>query len=389
MATITPVAYKPSGTIPGTIKIGNLIIGNTPQDYGVVGANNGVTFWSTPNQDFHYIIAHEDSSGSHTGNTATGDIPAFVGFWTSATKSEESFISLAEDVSIWDNDPQTFADGTEAVTWLNANGYWTSFTPKTPFTELQTIAEYLRGFMPEFRNPSFYPYQLDGNGYYISDGGGDMYDGGNISSPWVVSNTEYIGTGGYGPGSYPFAVDYTQSGTSQMLDTSFGYISLGYQQYTGGVQPLTYLPLTVLGSRDNDTFGPGLPVGFQTGGNSGADGGGTLASGTIYSGATVSGFTVYAFFRETYNAGDPSHCDLYILLGHPSWNSTFGTVTSFAQPTNVGGCGGYLYTTGGGTENILAIKTLLSKNGGALVTQAECQTVVNNFVLRVKQSQGF
>lgn len=34
-------------------------------------------------------------------------------------------------------------------------------------------------------------------------------------------------------------------------------------------------------------------------------------------------------------------------------------------------------------------ETLLSKNGGALVTQAECQTVVNNFILRIKESQGF
>jgi hypothetical protein len=389
MATITPVAYKPVGSIPGTTKVGNLIAGTTPQDYGVVGANYGVTFWSTPDQDLGYVIAHEDTIGSHTGNTASGDVSAFVGFWRSELKTEESFISLAESVSDWDDDPQTFLDGTEAVTWLNNNGYWTSFTPKTPYTELQIIAEYLRGFMPEFRNPSFYPYQLDGDGYYINDGGGDMYDNGNISSPWVISNTEYIGADVYSSSSYPFAVNYTNSATTANLDTSFGYISLGYQQYPGGVQPLTYLPLTVLGSRDNDTFGPGLPVGFQTGGNSGADGGGTLASGTIYSGATVSGFTVYAFFRETYNASDPSHCDLYILLGHPSWNSTFGTVTSFAQPTNVGGCGGYLYTTGAGTENILAIKTLLSKNGGTLVTQAECQTVVDNFVIRVKQSQGF
>lgn len=78
-----------------------------------------------------------------------------------------------------------------------------------------------------------------------------------------------------------------------------------------------------------------------------------------------------------------------ILLGHPNWNSTFCTVNSFAQPTGDGGCGGYLYTTGAGTKNILAIKTLLSKNGGQLVTSAECQTVVNNFIIRVKQSQGF
>lgn len=385
MATITPIAYKPVGTIPGTTKIGNLIIGDTPQDYGIVGNNNGVIFWATPDQDLGYVIAHEDPSGSHTGNTASGDVPAFVGFWRTATKTENSFLDFVNNQF-----NQNFTGGTDAVTYLNNNGYWTSYTPKNPFTELQTIAQYLRNYMSDFRNPNFYAYNLDGNGYFISDGGGDMYDNGNISSPWLVSNTEYVGTGGYNPGAYPFAVDYTQSATTQMLDTSFGYISLGYQgSNTGDFQPLTYLPLTVLGARDNDTYGNGLPIGFQTGGNSGADGGGTLASGTIYSGATISGFTVYAFFRETYNAGDPSHCDLYILMGHPNWNSTFGTVSSFAQPVNQGGCGGYLYTTGAGTENILAIKTLLSKNNGVLVTQSECQNVVNNFILRVKESQNF
>lgn len=381
MAQARPLAYNPGPSISGTQQIGTLSIG-TPTS----GFTNSPQYWNGPDEDLGYVIGQ--SVPANTQPTPLFGVTASVGFFRSEFKTEESFIELAEFLSNYDGDPQTFADGQEAIVWLNANGYWTSFTPKTPFTELQTIAEYLRGFMSDFRNPSFYSYELDGNGYYISDGGGDMYDGGNISSPWLISNTEYVGTGGYSPGAYPFAVDYVQSATTQMLDTSFGYISLGYQQY-GPPQSLTYLPLTVLGSRDNDTYGPGLPVGFQTGGNSGADGGGSLANGTIYSGATVSGFTVYAFFRETYNAGDPSHCDLYILLGHPNWNSAFGTVSSFAQPTNQGGCGGYLYTTGVGTQNILSIKTLLSKNSGQLVTQAECQTVVNNFVLRVKESQGF
>lgn len=384
MASITPIAYKTGGgSIPGTTKVGNLYAGTTPQDYGVVGANNGVIFWSTPDEDLGYVIAHEDTLGSHSGNTGTGDLPAYVGFWRTSVKTEESFLDFVNEMF-----NQSFTGGTDAVTYLNNNGMWTSFTPKNPFTELNNIATYLRNYMSEFRNPSFYAYQLDGNGYFIDDGGGDMYDNGNISTPWLISNAEYISSSSYSIGDYPYAVNYTNSATTTNIDTSFGYISLGYQQFTG-VQSLTYLPLTVLGARDNDTYGPGLPVGFQTGGNSGADGGGTLASGTIYSGASVSGFTVYAFFRETYNAGDPSHCDLYILMGHPNWSSTFGTVSSFAQPVNVGGCGGYLYTTGIGTENILAIKTLLSKNGGQLVTQAECQTVVDNFVIRIKQSQGF
>ena len=376
MATARPFAYNPGLLIPGTSQLGNLSIGAPTS-----GFTNNPQYWNGPDEELGYVIAQ--SVSGNTQPTPLSGVTASVGFFRSPLLTENSFVEYTNSLF-----GQSFTGGTDAATWLNANGYWTSYAPKTPYSELQTIAEYLRNYMPEFRNPSFYPYWLDGDGYFISDGGGDMYDNGNISSPWIVANTEYIGIDGYSSGTYPFAVDYTQSATTQTLDTSFGYISLGYQQYTE-TQSLTYLPLTVLGARDNETYGPNLPVGFQTGGNSGADGGGTLASATIYSGATVSGFTVYAFFRETYNAGDPSHCDLYILLGHPNWNSTFGTVSSFAQPTNVGGCGGYLYTTGAGTQNILAIKTLLSKNGGQLVTQSECQTVVDNFVLRIKQSQSF
>jgi hypothetical protein len=376
MATARPFAYNPGSSIPGTSQVGSLSIGAPTS-----GFTNNPQYWNGPDEQLGYVIAQPVSG--NTQPTPLSGVTASVGFFRSPLLTENSFVEYTNSLF-----GQSFTGGTDAATWLNANGYWTSYAPKTPYSELQTIAEYLRNYMPEFRNPSFYPYWLDGDGYFISDGGGDMYDNGNISSPWIVANTEYIGIDGYSSGTYPFAVDYTQSATTQTLDTSFGYISLGYQQYTE-TQSLTYLPLTVLGARDNETYGPNLPVGFQTGGNSGADGGGTLASATIYSGATVSGFTVYAFFRETYNAGDPSHCDLYILLGHPNWNSTFGTVSSFAQPTNVGGCGGYLYTTGAGTQNILAIKTLLSKNGGQLVTQSECQTVVDNFVLRIKQSQSF
>ena len=390
MATARPFAYNIGASVSGTTQIGNLAIGVDDINYSQ-GAG-GLRWWNGADEDLGYVVGFPQPAGTQP----TPEVPtefAFVQFWRSEFKTEESFIELANYISDF---TQNFTAGTDASLWLNQNSYWTSYVPKTPYTELQTIASYLRGFMPEFRNPSFYAYNLDGGlnggtaGYEISDGGGDMYDFGNISSPWVVSNTEYVSTDGYSPFQFPQAVNYINSATTTMLDTSFGYISLGYQaSNTGQVQPLTYLPLTVLGSRDNETFGPSLPVGFQTGGNSGADGGGTLASGTIYNGSLVSGFTVYAFFRETYNAGDPSHCDLYILLGHPNWNSTFGTVSSFAQPVNVGGCGGYLYTTGAGTQNILTIKTLLSKNSGQLVTSSECQNVVNNFIKRIKESQSF
>lgn len=247
-----------------------------------------------------------------------------------------------------------------------------------PHLFLNQIAVYLRNHMSDFRNPSFYSYQLDGNGQYINDGGGDMYDAGNFTTPWLRSGTQYVSNAGLG--SFPLAVNYTNI-TSTITDTDFYYISLGYTQFTG-VQDITFLPLTVIGSRS--TSGP---VGWQVGGNSGADGGGTLASGQIWGGTESNGFTTYAFYRETYNAGDPSHCNLIILLGHPNWKSSFGSINSFADPVANGGNGVYYYTDN--ATNILAIQTLLSKNSGQLVTAAECQTVVSNFTLRIKQALGF
>lgn len=386
MAVTRPFAYNTGPNIPGSIQLGNLAIGVDNIDYSE--QPGGVRWWNGPDESLGYVIAHETVSGNQPNPLG---VQAFLGFWRTESKSEQSFIELSEWVSAQNNTPQTFLTGNDAKLWLNDNGFWTSYSPNTPFNDLEIIAQYLRNYMPEFRNPNFYNYWLDGNGFYISDGGGDMYDSGNISSPWLISGDEYISNSQYDSGNFPYAIDYTNSGVTTMTDTSFGYISLGYEQYDVNTdsQSPTYLPLTVLGARDNSTYGPGLPIGFQTGGNSGADGGGSLSSGSIYSGETVSGFTVYAFYRETFNAGDPSHCDLYILLGHPNWNSTFGTVNSFAQPTGDGGCGGYLYTSGSGTQNILSIKSLLSKESGVEVTQSECQTVVNNYIARISEAVGF
>lgn len=263
---------------------------------------------------------------------------------------------------------------------LNFNVQLSKFQTQ-PYKYLKTIADYLANYRSEFINPSFYNYSLDGDKYYISDGGGDMYDGGNITSPWIKANTNYTSSGGYSAAGYPYAIDYSvMSAVSSPVDDDFYYISLGYANSS-----TTYHPLTVLGSRSST----GTPVGFQLGGNSGADGSGTLSSSVIYNGTEINGFTVYAFYRETYNAGDPSHCNLFILLGHPQWGSVFGTVNSFADPVSNGGNGGYFYTSGANTANILAIQTLLSKSGGVQVTAAECQTIVANYTLRIKQALGY
>jgi hypothetical protein len=260
--------------------------------------------------------------------------------------------------------------------------YYPYAATSSPITSiiLNTIATYLRNYMSEFRNPSFFGYSLDGDSYRINDGGNDMYDSGNFTYPWLIAGTQFTSSSG---SQQVFSINYAST-TATTVDTDFVYVSLGYiQSATTGISSAH--PLTVLGFRTTT----GRPVGFQLAGNSGADGGGTLASGILYAGSIIQGFTVHAFYRETYNAGDPSHCNLFILLGHPSWGSVFGTISSFADPVANAGNGCYFFTSGAGVSNILAIQTLLSKASGALVTAAECQTVVQAFVNRVKLAVGF
>lgn len=121
MASITPVAFYTGGTsIPGTSQYGNLNVGTSPQDYGVVGNENGIVYYATPDEDLGYVIAHEDPSGGHNGKP--GNVPAKVGFWRSSAKDNPSFISLVEYVS-----GQNFDSAGNAATWLESNGYWTSY----------------------------------------------------------------------------------------------------------------------------------------------------------------------------------------------------------------------------------------------------------------------
>jgi hypothetical protein len=239
------------------------------------------------------------------------------------------------------------------------------------------LCAYLQGYLTEFQNPSFYSYTLDGDATFITDGGNDMYDAGNFTYPWLISGSNYSTNPNPSSADVVNIISYSNDSSSITLDTDFVYRTLGY-----GTSP-DRRPLTVLGYRS----GASKPIGFQKSGNSGADGGGLLSSATLYSGSTVNGFTVYAFYRETYSAGDPSHCDLYMLIGHTNFNSVFGGVASYADPVINGGNGGYLYAAS--SSNVIAVTILLSKLGGVEVTAAECQTVVQNFTSRMKTYLGF
>lgn len=251
------------------------------------------------------------------------------------------------------------------------------------FTQINTIMPVLRANTGSLRNPNFFVYFLDGNAYQILDGGNDMYDGGNYTAPWLRNNTSYLNAG-----SIPITVALNYASQSlTVTDTNFYYSSIGYSQSTGsfpgGTQNSTFHPLTIIGARS----GSG-PIGFQKAGDIGADGSGFIVSGSIYSGSVVNTFTTYAFYRQTFGqASDPSVCDVYVLLGHPNWGSTFGSVVS-SSVSNTNLNGGTLYATGSSSE-ILAMTTLLSRTGSIAITFNEVKTVVDNYISLVKTALNF
>lgn len=260
----------------------------------------------------------------------------------------------------------------------------------TPYDQLNTITSYLRNYITEFRNPQFFLYRLDNTAYNISDGGNDMFDGGNTTAPWLRAGTNYTN-----PGStvipIPPALPYS-SQSRTLTDTNFGYVSFGYTQSAGlfpAAQSSIYHPLTMFGARS----GSG-PIGWQKAGNIGADGLGSILTGSLYTGSVINGFTTYAYFRQTYGQGsDPNICDVYMLFGHSNWNSNFGTVI-WSASMSTQGQGGALYATGS-ASNVLAVTTLLSRSGstpaGASlpISASDLQTVVTNYTTRMKEALNY
>lgn len=268
----------------------------------------------------------------------------------------------------------------------------TSTTSATgsPWQQIDTIISYLRGYVTDFRNPLFFIYRLDGNAYSISDGGNDMFDGGNSTIPWLRAGTAYWNPGSANYSSAPALPYSSQSAT--LTDTNFYYAAFGYTQSAGqfpAAQSAIYHPLTMIGARS----GSG-PIGWQKSGNIGADGLGSILTGSIYTGSTINGFTVHSYFRQTYGqSSDPNICDVYMLFGHPNWGSNFGTVI-WSASLSTQGQGATLFATGS-ASNLLAITTLLSRTGSTAagaslpISASDIRTVVDNYTLRIKEALNF
>ena len=115
MPTARPFAYNTGSPIDGTEQVGSLSVG-TPTS----GFTNNPQYWNGPDEELGYVIAQ--SVSGNTQPTPLSGVTASVGFFRSTDLTEGSFITLSETIA-----GQSFATGEEAKTWLNNNGYWTSY----------------------------------------------------------------------------------------------------------------------------------------------------------------------------------------------------------------------------------------------------------------------
>jgi hypothetical protein len=127
MPTARPFAYNTGAGITGTTQVGNLAIG-TPE-VGFVAT--GLEWWNGPDEDLGYVIACEVPSD--TQPTPIFGVEASVGFYRSNDLTEGSFISLANKIA-GPSGGGPFASGSAANTWLNNNGFWSSFEGGTGST---------------------------------------------------------------------------------------------------------------------------------------------------------------------------------------------------------------------------------------------------------------
>ena len=122
MATSRPFAYNTGSTLPFTIQVGNIAVGTGGVEYA---ANyGGLQWWGGPDEDLGYVIAHTVPSGNQPNPL---NIPAYMGFWRSPLKTEQSFIDYTNFIF-----GTSFTSGNDCKIYLNNNGYWTSWIETSP-----------------------------------------------------------------------------------------------------------------------------------------------------------------------------------------------------------------------------------------------------------------
>ena len=149
-----------------------------------------------------------------------GEVTASVGFWRSEFLTENSFVELTNSLF-----NQSFTGGTDAKTWLNTNGYWTSYKDVYRYDPVTLLA-----------------WPASSTGYTLYSGGFTGPDDGYSNSPITL----------------PVAFETNnQSSTSLFLSTN-GYFTLTSGDSGIRTSPNNPIPATMAGNPGDNWLQPGL-----------------------------------------------------------------------------------------------------------------------------------
>jgi hypothetical protein len=224
MATFRPFAYNPSLTsITGTQQVGDLAIGVTPQQYYSRALNpglGGVKWFGGPDEDPGYVIATPFPAGNMP--TPDGLNNGTIKFYRTPSKTDQNFVDLTSYVSNKEGGTGPFSNVTEAMNWLDDNGFWYSYVAGPASTN--------RILYWDIQNASSY----SGTGTTITDLQGNAngtitgtitYTSGTPKYLTIEGGTaEYIYTGNLNPYLSPANTGTTQSAFMWIYPTSNGVI---------------------------------------------------------------------------------------------------------------------------------------------------------------------
>ena len=123
MPTSRAFAYNPSLSAPtGATQFGNLAVQST----GWTAGCGGLQWFNGPDEDLGYAIGYPYGGPKTSGSVSQVISGTSVGFRRTATFSDATFLS-----SVLNLTGQSFLTASNALTYLNSNGYWTSYTNPT------------------------------------------------------------------------------------------------------------------------------------------------------------------------------------------------------------------------------------------------------------------
>ena len=125
MSTSRPFTYYTGSLIPGTEKFGNLTVGIPTAGF----ESTGLQWWNGPDEDLGYVIAKTrvDINGDPLQPTPIPGQLGNVAFNRTKTWMYSEFVGLTNLIT-----GQNLTTPEDSKTWLQSNGYWTSWASSIP-----------------------------------------------------------------------------------------------------------------------------------------------------------------------------------------------------------------------------------------------------------------